>query len=195
MSDAIFPTLPGLKWDVTKKPYFSTKIQTSVNGKESRAIDWSYPRWQFDLSYELLRDDVTNELRTLMGFFLQRQGAFDSFLYTDPSDNYVASQSIGTGNGATTVFQLVRSLGGFTELMKNITGTPVVRLNGTVQGSGWTVDGNGLITFTTAPAAGVAVTADFSYYFRVRFLQDESEFSQFMQNLWELKKCQLVSLK
>ncbi len=195
MSDAIFPTLPGLKWDVTKKPYFSTKIQTSVNGKEARAINWSYPRWQFDLSYELLRDDVTNELRTLMGFFLQRQGAFDSFLYTDPSDNYVASQSIGTGNGATTVFQLVRSLGGFTELMKNITGTPVVRLNGTVQGSGWTVDGNGLITFTTAPAAGVAVTADFSYYFRVRFLQDESEFSQFMQNLWELKKCQLVSLK
>ena len=195
MSDAIFPTLPGLKWDVTKKPYFSTKIQTSVSGKESRAIDWSYPRWQFDLSYELLRDDATNELRTLMGFFLQRHGAFDSFLYTDPSDNYVASQSIGTGNGATTAFQLVRSLGGFTELMKNINGAPVVRLNGTVQGSGWTVDGNGLVTFTTAPAAGVAVTADFSYYFRVRFLQDESEFSQFMQNLWELKKCQLVSLK
>jgi len=195
MSNAIFPTLPGLKWDIKKTPEFSTCVQTSASGKENATAFWSYPRWQFELSYELLRDTGVSELKTLMGFFLQRQGRFDSFLFNDTSDNSITGQQIGIGDGSATKFQLVRTLGGFVEPMKAIKGTPAIYLAGIAQGSGWSVDANGMVTFAAAPATGVSITADFNYYFRCRFLQDTSEFSQFMYQLWENKKVQFKSIK
>ena len=50
-----------------------------------------------------------------MGFFLQLQGQFGTFLYTDPDDNAVAGQAFATGDGTTTSFTMMRSLGGFLE--------------------------------------------------------------------------------
>ena len=50
-----------------------------------------------------------------MGFFLQLQGQFGTFLYTDPDDNAVTGQAFATGDGATTSFTMMRSLGGFLE--------------------------------------------------------------------------------
>jgi len=195
MSNAVFPALPGLKWDIKKTPEFSTCVQTSASGKENVTAYWSYPRWQFELSYELLRDTGVSELKTLMGFFLQRQGRFDSFLFNDTSDNSITGQQIGVGDGSATRFQLVRTLGGFVEPMKAINGTPTIYLAGIAQASGWSVDSSGIVTFSTAPGTGVSITADFTYYFRCRFLQDTSEFSQFMYQLWENKKVQFKSIK
>lgn len=53
----------------------------------------------------------------------------------------------------------------------------------------------GLATLTTAPAIGAQVTADFSYYYRCRFLEDEfSDLEEFMFQLWELKSTKFKSL-
>lgn len=195
MSNAIFPTLPGLKWDVVKQPQFSTIVHRSISGKEIRGSFWSYPLWTFKVSFEVLRNDATNELKTLMGFFLQRQGSYDTFLFEDPDDKTVTGQTIGTGDGTTTLFQLIRTFGGFVEPVFNLNGTPSIYLNGVLQTSGYSVGSTGIVTFTAAPGNGVAITADFSYYFRVRFTQDQAEFSKFMKDLWELKKCEFVSVK
>ena len=51
----------------------------------------------------------------------------------------------------------------------------------------YTVNSTGLVTFTAAPASGVAITWTGTYYYRVRLLQDQADFSLFMQSLWELK--------
>src|ERR1043166_3529104 len=125
---AIFPALPGLGWSVTKAARFATRIQRAVNGRELRALDQPYPIWSWTLTYPLLRDkwDMRaggigsggagyDELRTLAGFFLQQQGAFQPFLFDDPTDDTVAGQQIGTGNSSTSSFQLVRSMAGFEE--------------------------------------------------------------------------------
>ena len=194
MSDAVFPVLPGLKWDSKKTPEFSTGVQTAASGKEAVTAYWTSPRWTFELSYELLRDSGTSELDILMGFFLQRQGRFDSFLYSDTSDCSVVGQGIGLGTGSGTKWQLLRTMNGYVEPMKAINGTPVIKLNGTTT-SGWSMDSTGIITFASPPGAGVAITADFSYYFRCRFLEDTTEFSQFMYQLWECKKVQFKSIK
>lgn len=45
----------------------------------------------------------------------------------------------------------------------------IIALNGTPQASGWSVSTTGLITFTTAPAAGIAITAGFEFDVPVRF--------------------------
>ena len=194
MSNVVFPVLPGLMWNVVKKPIWSTAVHQTASGKETRLAYWTYPRWEFDLAYEFLRDDSNNELKTLAGFFLQRQGAYDSFLYTDPYDNTVNGQALATGDGYLKSFQLCRTFGGFVEPMQNINGTPTIQVNG-VTTSAWVMNPTGMVTFTTAPLAGAVITANFSYYFRCRFLDDVAEFTNFMYQLWKLKKLSFVSVK
>ena len=89
---AIFPALPGLGWSVSKTPRFATRVQRAVSGRELRVLDQPNPVWSWTLTYSMLRDKNDtrgargpgagyDELRTLMGFFLQQQGAFQPFLY------------------------------------------------------------------------------------------------------------------
>lgn len=202
MSNAVFPVLPGLTFDNKRTPVWSSKTHQSISGKEQRAAYWSYPRWKYSLSFEVLRADAAyQELQTLVAFFLARQGSFDSFLYLDPSDNSVTGQSLGLGDGAATGFQLVRtfSAGGssFVEPMQAINGAPVIRVAGVVKtaGTDYSVSVSGLVTFAVAPVVGAAITADFSYYFRCRFTADELEFNQFMYQLWEAQTVEFESLK
>lgn len=192
MSNAIYPSLPGLAWPVMKQPEFSTSIKKSVSGKEFRAAFMQFPLWTFELTYEYLRNGVAgNDLNTLTGFFLARQGSFDSFLFTEPSDHAVADQLLGVGDGVTTSFQLIRALGTFVEPVQNVNALANIKVNGVVV-SNYTLGSTGIVTFTTPPAVNAQLTWSGSYFFRVRFLQDTSQFSQFMQDLWELKKVQFI---
>ena len=96
MSNAVFPTLPGLAWGVKKTPVWSTNTIKSANGREMRAAYYRYPLWRFTLSFEVLRTrSAVNELEQLAGFFNARRGSFESFLYEDPSDNSVSGQASG----------------------------------------------------------------------------------------------------
>ena len=202
MSNDVFPVLPGVAFDSKRIPVWSTKVHKSVSGKQLRAALWSYPIWKYSLSFELLRAGIGYaEFQALCGFFVKHQGAFDSWLYSDPSDNAVTGQAIGTGNGVTTSFQLVRSFGSgsnvFAEPMQAINGAPVIRVAGVVKtaGTDYSVSATGLVTFGTAPASGASITADFAYYFRCHFLNDELEFNQFMYQLWEAQTVEFETLK
>ena len=53
MSDVLFPELPGLEWDLSKKPIFNTKIMESVNGRELRASYQAVPKYEISLSFGL----------------------------------------------------------------------------------------------------------------------------------------------
>ena len=198
MSNAIFPTLAGLGWSVKRTPQWKTRVQEAISGKETRIADWSFPRWQWELAYDFLRGDPAHaEFQALAGFFNQRQGVFDSFLYQDADDNAVTAQQLATGDGATTAFQLIRTFGGFVEpiIAPNLVSN--IYLNGVAQSqSSWSVNATtGLVTFTTAPASGVIVSGDFTYYFRCRFTHDSIDFEKFMSQLWQAKKLAFVSLK
>ena len=204
---AIFPSLPGLGWSVVKTPRFSTRIQRAVSGRELRVLDQPYPVWTWTLTYALLRDKWDSrgaagpgsgydELRTLAGFFLQQQGALQPFLFDDPSDDSVAGQALGTGDSSTGAFQLVRTMLGFAEPITAPNAVAAVYLDGVRQDpSGYTVDAaTGLVTFAAPPSAGQAITADFTYLFRVRFADDTAEFENFMYQLWQLKQVKLQSV-
>lgn len=196
MSQAVFPVLPGLTWNITKTPNWNTKIQKSVGGKELRAAFYSTPIWRWVLAYEVLRQATAfEELQTLAGFFNARQGSFDSFLYSDPNDNSVTQESFGIGDGSTTAFQLKRAYGGFQENVSDLNGTPAIYKAGALQSSGYTISASGLVTFTAAPSAGTALTWTGGYYWRVRFDQDSAEFNNFLSQLWELKQLAFVSVK
>jgi uncharacterized protein (TIGR02217 family) len=202
----VFPSLPGLAWSVTKTPTFQTRVQRAASGRELRALDYPYPLWQFTLVFDLLRDNPAagyDELRTLMGFFMLCQGAFGTFLFRDPSDDRVTAQQIGTGNASTTVFQLQRAMGvglpggGFLEPVVAPDVVSAVYLDGITQSPGvYIVDPNtGLITFNAAPGSGAIITADYSYYFRCRFIDDSYAFENFMFQLWQLKRLTFISVR
>lgn len=195
MSNAVFPTLAGLAWDCVVAPQFNTKVHRAVSGYEVRAAYMSYPLWTFRQKYELLRDNFTNnELKTLLGFFLARQGQFDSFLYTNPSDNFVSAQQFGVGTSAQVAFQLVRAYGGFAEPVHNLNGSPSIYVNGVLktQGTDYTIGATGLVTFVVAPPSGHAVTWAGTFYYRCRFLADTADFNQFMKNLYNLAKLEFI---
>lgn len=196
MSDAIFPATPGLTWPVKKSPEFNTTVNTAQGGAESRIANWSAPKWHFELVYEFLRDASTlAELQTLRGFFLARQGQFDSFLFFDQNDNQVSNQLFGVGDGVTTQFQLVRNCDGqYVEPVKGITAAPSITVAG-IATTAFTWSTLGMITFAAAPAAGAQLVWSGTFYFRVRFEMDRADFENFMSGFWEVKSLKLVTAK
>ena len=201
MSTAILPSLVGLGFDVVRTPQWDTIVQESLSGKETRIARQTYPRWKWELTYNVLRSGSYGELQQLAGFFNARQGKFDSFLYQDVDDNSVTGQQISTGDGVTTSFQLIRNFGGFLEPILAPNLVSHVYLNGVVQSSSsysvasWGNSNAGIITFNSAPASGIVITADFSYYFPVRMSEDSVSFNMFISRHYKTKKFGFISVK
>ncbi len=195
MSDILFPTLPGLTWDVLWQPVFHTKVQSAVSGKEYRASLMANPLYNLTLTYEFLRHGSKQELRQLVGFFLARRGSFDNFLYRLDEDCCVADQQIAVADGHTRSFQLMRSFGSeFIEPVQNIEAITNVKIAGAVKIAGidFTVSATGMVTFMIAPAAG-AITWSGTYFYRARFQSDHQDFQRFMHNLWSAKTVNLTA--
>ncbi len=188
-----FPTLL-LGWPVHRRPTWRTIIAKHTSGAEQRTALYSAPLWEFEITIDGLSASASefpgvgaSSLQALMGFFLAAQGQSGRFLFTDPDFNEITGSALGTGDGTTTAFTFMRSIGGFVEPASFVLRTPTVYLNGVAQPlSSWAlVQPNGLV-FNTAPSAGAAITADFSYQFLCRFLDDTADFEQQLVNLWEL---------
>jgi len=214
MSDAVFPVLPGLAFDVVKTPNFSTTVQRSRSGRELRRSNWSSPIMRFSLNYEFLRDEtVFDELKALAGFYMQRQGSFDSFLFFDPDDNAVVNQQFGVGDSVTTQYYFKRDFGGS---LANL-GQAFNIADGAAMWSGdlndpmwsgdlnapmwsdiiyratdYTISSSGLITFNAAVPDGAVLRWSGSFYYRCRFDADSLDFNKFMHQLWSLGTCDLV---
>jgi uncharacterized protein (TIGR02217 family) len=198
------PSLAGLSWSRHKKPGFSTRVASHASGREVRVALMSYPLYEFEAVYSGLASAATAayaglgaaSLQNLMGFFLQLQGQFGTFLYTDPDDTSVTGQGLATGDGSTTSFAMMRSLGGFLEPVGWVTAVSNVYLNGTAQSAGsCSVAAPNTLTFASAPAAGAAIAADFTYAFNCRFLDDQMDFEEFLSNLWKLESMKFRSVK
>lgn len=127
MSNVLFPELPGLEWDASITPMFNTKIMTSINGRELRASFQASPKYEISLSYAFLRENKgRKEFQQLQGFYLERRGAFDSFLFKMPEDNEFKCTFIS--DGTTKTFQLYKEM--YTDKM------PLVNTQGKIFGSG-----------------------------------------------------------
>ena len=201
-----FPSLIGQGWSVHKRPTFSTRVANHVSGREVRQSLFADTLYEFEVTFDGLSSNATmpglgdNSLQTLMGFYLQAQGQFGTFLYTDPTDNAVVGQGIATGDGTTTSFAFVRSLGGFTEPVGWVAAVENVYFNGIVQAaSSYSVTApngfNNTLAFAAAPAPGTAITADFSYAFVCRFLDDQNDFEEFANGLWQVESLKFRSVK
>lgn len=206
MSTQVFPTLRGLTFGVERTHEWSNTVMESVSGKETRAAYWASARYTWTLNFEFLRVSTAfPEFQNLWSFFSARQGRYDSFLYTDYIDFTVTGSALGSGDSTNRNFQLARQFGGSSAINEPIlapnTVSKVAVAGSSISSTAFTVHSwgsslPGIVSFSTfAPSSGQAVSADFTYYFPVRFDDDVTTFSQFMYNLWENKKIVLKSLK
>ena len=197
-----FPTLAGLGWSVHKKPVFSTVVASHVSGREVRDALYQNPIWQFELTFDGLSSSPSsypglgaNSMQALMGFFLQMQGQFGTFLYSDPTDSAATNVTFATGDGTTTAFTFSRFMGAFLEPVGWVTSVSNVFLNNVNQPSGWSLSTPNSLVFTSAPGAGVSIAATFTYAFQCRFDSDDQDFEEFMSNLWKVDSIKFKSVR
>jgi uncharacterized protein (TIGR02217 family) len=167
-------------------PTFSTEIVTVDGGYERRNQNWSQARRRFDASTGLRGG---TDVSALLTFFQARAGRARGFRLKDWSDYTSASngtgssvfsdQSIGTGNGTATTFQLKKtytsgSVSYARDIRKPVSGSVTVGLSGTQAMSGWSVDTTtGIVTFAVAPLNGAVVTAGYTFDVPARFDTDQ----------------------
>ncbi|HEX5257577.1 MAG TPA: DUF2460 domain-containing protein [Sphingomicrobium sp.] len=179
--DVLFPIEIGQQASVA--PTFSTNIVTSASGFEARNANWAQARLRFDAGPGV-RGEA--ELETLLSFFRARRGPAVAFRFRDPYDNSsngmtgtpaATDQAIGTGDGATDSFELVKAYGTGEQrrITRPVAGTVRIATNAMELTTGWTLDDKGVIRFDSPPAAGSAITAGFLFDTPVRFAEDNVE--------------------
>jgi uncharacterized protein (TIGR02217 family) len=81
-------------------------------------------------------------------------------------------------------------------IAKPVAGTVCVALSGVEQAAGWSVDTTtGLVSFSAAPAAGVAVTAGFAFDVPVRFDTDRLDVTLDIDRLGSITSIPLVEVR
>jgi uncharacterized protein (TIGR02217 family) len=110
-------------------------------------------------------------------------------------------QPIGTGNGAVITFALLKRYSSGAQswtraIAKPVAGTVRVALNGVEQMTGWSVNtATGSVTFTTAPGAGVAITAGFEFDVPVRFDTDMLDVTLDLERLGSITSIPLLEIR
>ena len=210
---SIYPALVGQGYSFVKRPIWNTSIGAAASGRETRAALQVYPIYEFDLTYDFLSDGLegivstnASDFKAFLGFYNAMAGGCYAFLFLDPDDNSVTGQALGTGDGSTKAFTFARTLGGAagstTEPVGYVSTSAAlnVYVNGVLQASSaYTITRTSYygqtVTFTTAPASAAVITADFSFYYAVRFKDDQYDFEKPMSQLWMLKKVTLRTVR
>ena len=188
-------------------PERRTQIVELASGDEERNASWANSRRRYDVSYGIRRAD---DLDALVQFFEARNGRLHGFRFKDWGDHKSCKPSavvthqdqlLGTGNGTATAFQLVkRYASGAQSWTRSITrpvaGSVRLALGGVEQLSGWSVDTTtGVVTFGTAPAAGVTVRAGFEFDVPVRFDSDTLDVTLDIERLGSITSIPLVEIR
>ena len=172
-------------------PERRTDVVVLGSGREERNARWAHSRRRYDAGYGVKTFDALSQV---VAFFEERRGRLTGFRWRGRLDHSSAApdagvaatdQAIGTGDGSTAAFQLVKTYGGAFSpyqrpIVKPVAGSVRVAVDGVVatEGTAFTVDTTtGVITFLAGhiPGTGAAVMAGFLFDVPVRFDTDYLE--------------------
>ena len=160
-------------------PMHRTRIVRLASGREVRNAQWrgSLRRWEAGFGVRCAED-----VAAVVAFFEACGGRAGAFRWRDPMDHSSAApgasvtpsdQLLGTGDGQTTTFQLLKRYG---EEVRTITrpvaSSVLVAVDGGVVPAGADL-ATGLVVLTVPPAPGARVTAGFLFDVLARFDTDE----------------------
>ena len=177
-----FPT--AIAFHSTGGPERRTEIVALGSGFEERNAVWANSRRRYDVGSGV---KTLDDLSSVISFFEARLGRLTGFRFKDFADFKSCApggavspgdQPIGTGDGATTTFQLTKTyLSGpanwTRRIRKPVNGKVRVAVAGVEQTSGIGVDPTtGRVTFGIPPATDAAITAGYEFDTPVRFDTD-----------------------
>ena len=190
-------------------PQRRTDIVTLASGREHRNTRLAHSRRRYDAGLGIRTLDA---LHAVVAFFEERRGRLYGFRFRDrvdwkscpPSLTLAATdQRIGTGDGTTAAFQLVKRYGAahapYTRpIAKPVAGTVRVAVDGAeLAGSAFACDAaTGRVTFTSTavPALGASITAGFEFDVPVRFDADDLEIDLSAFSAGEVPKIPLIEI-
>jgi uncharacterized protein (TIGR02217 family) len=170
-------------------PGRQTDIVSLSNGREARNRRWRFSRRRYDVG-SALRSMA--DLYAVLEFFEARGGQLHGFRFRDPVDFCSArpgeavtplDQRIGTGDGVTAAFQLVKAYGDgaaveHRPVLKPVAGSLRLAVDGVETLDGFLLDATtGIVTFEAGhvPDDGAEIRAGFDYDVPVRFDTDRIE--------------------
>lgn len=183
-------------------PTFKTFVYEGFSGVEQRGITWSEARHRYDVSHGV-RDKT--DMDTVRAFFYNMYGRGYGFRFKDWSDYELLDEVIGTGDGATAIFNITKTYtsGAYTyvrRIYKPIATGFIVKVNGVTKTitTHYTLDSTlGIITFTGGnepPAAqDVTVTGEFDVPVRFDVDQLSAQHDGYLTESWG--SIQLVELR
>ncbi len=166
-------------------PTYLTEVVRMNSGREKRNARWANPLHQYPVVFQ----KGQLEAYAVLEFFNTVRGRWNGFRYKDHQDYKstedmsqaiaATDQVIGTGDGSTTQFQLIKTYVEGSEstarkIQKPVSGAVLIALNSVPQASGWSVDTTtGIVTFTSAPSGSVTISAGYEFDVPVRFDEDQ----------------------
>ena len=174
--DVLFPL--SIAFGTTGGPERRNEIVPLSNGGEQRNARRRHARRRYDAGTGVRS---LADLRDVVAFFEARRGSLTAFRFADPFDNsssasgepQATDQWIGTGDGMTRAFQLLKRYGeGADAYERPITKPREGTVRVAVDGVERVVEADlstGLVTLIEAPDANAVVTAGFRFDVPVRF--------------------------
>ncbi|TCT02827.1 uncharacterized protein (TIGR02217 family) [Tepidamorphus gemmatus] len=170
----------------TGGPERRTQVVTTAGGYEERNQQWCDSRRRYDAGTGI---KTLDQLHQVIAFFEERRGRAHGFRWKDWADYRSCpplappapdDQLIGTGDGLSTGFQLVKAYGLMVDpwrrtIVKPVPGTVRIAVGGVelAEGTDFTLDETtGVVVLATAPAIAEPVTAGFEFDVPVRFDTD-----------------------
>lgn len=201
MPDAV----PG--YPCVSAPRTRTTIQTTFGGNENRNQEWEHPLHRFTMPEGVREWDTIDALGKMWKI---TKGPYYTWAWRDPLDKAsrdllaanepdedvierltATDQAIGTGDGFTDTFQLVKTYSYGAETYDRtihlpVLSTVVVADNGaTIDPANYTVSRpGGEVQFDTPPLEGHAITAGFLFDCEVRFESDDA--FEAMVKTWQM---------
>lgn len=168
-------------------PQFKVNILSAVSGHEQRDSKWDRRRGVWDVGYGIRN---VADLQTVEALFHAQLGKTFPFLFKDWKDYTATDETIGTGNGVLTTFQLIKTYvtrkytdnsvvrSYVRDIEYPVASTVVIKDNGsTVSPSNYTLNSGGVLVFNSAVTNGHLITWTGEFDVPVRFDIDELKVS------------------
>lgn len=162
-------------------PRFAATIVRTASGYRHTNVNWAQELWSWEADATLWD---RSKIEQALAFFRAVQGPGNGFRFRNWLDYQVIGQTLGTGDGVRTAFQIVKTstFGAYSHtrtIRKPVAGTVAVSVDGLPQASGWSVaTSTGVVTFDAAPAAGKVVVADCLFDYPAAFAADSADLTQ-----------------
>jgi uncharacterized protein (TIGR02217 family) len=192
------PSFPlALSYGATGGPVYSTDLVQRSSGLEQRNANWRQPRCQWDVGSQHRTQAEVDEL--VQFFHAVAKGMENVWRFRDFTDD-AFDNPIGTGDGTTTTFQLVKvyTYGAQSStrlIVKPIAGSLHLYVAGVAR-EDYTPDfTTGLMTFATPPGAGDVVSASGNFEVPTRFNQNVLPITRVALHAYAVERVELVEVR